>query len=117
MGASFVLPTCTVTVAVSLSSPSVTVYVKLSVPTKLGAGVYVTVVPSVAAVPFAGGETSVTVRSSPSTSVSLASTGIVAGVSSVVVMASSWAMGASLTGVTVTVTVAVAVPPSPSLTV
>ena len=56
----------------------------------------------------------VTVSGSPSTSLSLASTGMITGVSSLVVAVSGWATGASLTGVTVTVTVAVAKPPVPS---
>ena len=56
----------------------------------------------------------VTVRSSPSTSVSLASTVISTAVSSDVLAASFCATGASLTGVTVTVTVAEAVTPEAS---
>ncbi len=117
-GASLTGVTVTVTVAELVPPlPSLAVYVKLSVPLESGAGVYVTVVPSVAAVPLAGCVRPVTARSSPSGSESLTSTGISTAVSSGVVAASFCARGASLTGVTVTVTVAVSVPPLPSATV
>ena len=66
--------------------------------------------------PLAGSETAVTVRASPSTSVSLARTGIVTSVSSSVRAVSSTATGASFTAVTVTVTVAVSLR-KPSLAV
>ena len=60
----------------------------------------------------------VTVRPSPSTSLSLASTGmLVSGVLIGVLAMSSPATGASLTAPTLTVTVTVEVPPCPSLTV
>ena len=61
--------------------------------------------------------TPVTLRMSPSGSVSLASTVTVTGVSSAVVLVSFTATGGSFTGVTVMFTVAVDVPPWPSLIV
>ncbi len=73
--------------------------------------------PLLTAVPWDGEPTEVTVKLSPSTSLSLASTFTVPGVSSSVVNTSSLATGGSFTGLTVTCTVAVAVPPFPSLTV
>ena len=59
----------------------------------------------------------VTVRASPSGSLSLVSTDTVTGVSSGVVARSGRAIGASLTDATLMVTVAEAVPPLPSLMV
>ena len=59
----------------------------------------------------------VTVNVSPSTSVSLSSTGIVTGVSSGVVRRSSTASGASFSPVTVIVSVVVSVRPPGSVTV
>ena len=59
----------------------------------------------------------VTVRVSPSGSVSLARTFVTPAVSSAVVRVSSTATGGPLSAVTVTVTVAVSVPPLPSLIV
>ena len=60
----------------------------------------------------------VTVRLSPSTSLSFASTGMfVSGVLIGVLAMSSPATGASLTAATLTVTVVVELPPLPSLTV
>ena len=55
-GASFTAVTVKVTVAVSESSPSDTVNVKLSDPLKLEPGVYTTVAPDSSTVPFAGSE-------------------------------------------------------------
>jgi hypothetical protein len=57
------------------------------------------------------------VRISPSTSLSLAKTSIVTGVSSGVLARSLLATGASLTGTIVSITVAVSVAPLPSSTV
>jgi hypothetical protein len=66
------------------------------------------------ALPCAGVLTAVTVRLSPSRSVSFASTATLRAVSSTVVAASLTATGTSFTGVTLTLTVAVALPPRPS---
>ena len=67
--------------------------------------------------PF-GAVTAVTVRVSPSTSVSLLSrSSVAAPESSAIVKVSALATGGSLTDVTVTVMLAVSVPPLPSDTV
>ena len=88
-------------------------------PVKLAFGVYtgLPVTASIVTVPLAPCVTAVTVRPSPSTSVSLPRTGMVTAVSSGVLTRSFTASGASLLGVIVTVTVAVSVPPLPSLIV
>ena len=65
--------------------------------------------------PLAGAVVALTLKVSPSRSLSLPKTAMVTGVSSLVVTLSSTAVGSSLTGVTVTVTVAVALPPLPSM--
>jgi hypothetical protein len=88
-------------------------------PLKLAAGVKVRV-PSglTTTLPTAGLTVAlVTVRGSPSGSLSLPRTGTVTGVFSRVVATSGLARGLSFTGVTLTVTVEEAVPPLPSLTV
>src|ERR1051325_11505376 len=117
IGASLTAVTVTVISAVAVPPlPSLIVYPILAVPTKFVAGVNTTLVPEMLAVPLVG-LTLVMVSVSPSTSLSLTSTGMVTRVSSGVVAASFTAIGASLTAVTVTVINAVAVPPLPSLIV
>ena len=71
-------------------------------PVKLAFGVYtgLPVTASIVTVPLAPCVTAVTVRPSPSTSVSLPRTGMVTAVSSAVLMLSSIASGASFTGTT-----------------
>ena len=69
-----------------------------------------------AAVPCAGADTSVTVRGSPSGSLSFSRTAMVTGASSAVSPVSSTASGGSSTGRTVTATAASAVSPDPLLT-
>ena len=76
-----------------------------SAPTYPAAGVYVHAVGVQVTVPWAPSVFVVTVRASPSTSVSLATTPTVTGVSTAVDAVSSTAVGASFTAVTVTDTV------------
>ncbi|TYC51579.1 hypothetical protein ETQ85_24215 [Zoogloea oleivorans] len=88
-------------------------------PLTLGAGVKVSV-PSglMVTVPLVGSTLAeLTVRGSPSGSLSLPSTVKVTGVSSGVLLVSAMATGASLTAATLIVAVAVEVPPLPSLIV
>ena len=119
IGASGTGVTVTVAVPTAVRAPSDTVYWKLAVPVRLGAGVNVTMPAASATVPPLGAATAVTVSGPPSASVSLAArvaAGSASGVSSAVVTASATATGASGTGVTVTATVPVSVP-APSDTV
>jgi hypothetical protein len=100
--------------------PSLTVYSICTGPVTLAAGVKFSVpLGLTVTVPSAGSTVApVRVSASPSTSVSLASTGMPdSGVLIGVLATSSVATGASLTAPTLTVTVAVDVPPLPSLTV
>ena len=103
VGASFAGRTVTETAPVSVSAPSETVYEKVAVPKKPGAGVYRSVPAICVTVPWpaAGCVNAVTVSASPSTSVSFASTAMSTATPSSVVAASSTATGGSLTGVTV----------------
>ena len=123
LGASFTSLMFTVTVALSLWSPSVMLYVKLSVPLKLGAGVTVTVLSALkVTLPLVMETVSpgltelpamvTTLKGSPSGSESLPRMAKVMGVSSGVLPRSSLAMGPSLLPATLklSVVVSVAVP-------
>ncbi|PYR66685.1 MAG: hypothetical protein DMF88_15435 [Acidobacteria bacterium] len=89
---------------------------KLSLPLKLAFGVYVMLpFASTLTLPLAGPLMTTGVSTSPSTSVSLFSTGMLTDVSSFVDAESFPACGASLTEVIVTCTDAVALPPCASL--
>ena len=86
-------------------------------PKKFAAGVKLTDVPSWLTVPLAGCVTAVMVSVSPLSGAveSLASTSItIVPLSSATVTGSSFAVGGSLSGVTMTVTVAVSSPPAAS---
>src|SRR6185437_13278149 len=73
--------------------PSLIVYPNVSVPLNPSAGVYTIIVPAIAVTPCAGAVTAVTISGSPSGSLSLASTGIVADVPSVTDAVSFCAIG------------------------
>ena len=119
-GASFIGLTVTLTVtSLPSNTPSLTLYLKVSVPEKSFFGVYSMLLPLITAIPLLGVVTlpTFTLRVSPSTSLSLVSTGIETITSSLVVEASSTATGASLTLTTVTVTGTLFPSETPSLTV
>ena len=89
----------------------------MAVPLKSGLGVKVTVPLRLITTVPSGELAATTVSGSPSTSLSLASSAMVTGVSSFVVAASSTATGGSFTAATLIVSVTVAKPPFPSLIV